>query len=168
MPCIPRQTPDSSKFLAPLSNLFHRFQADANDLADEADDVRGVAHAVGAGFCAAAFAGADLVLVDSPMKGPSGYPAGSPNTARRREAHAGFTRNQKHFQPRRGCRTEAPAIDQSETPSGFRSVARFQIPGCASRTWALIGNAFGVTFPRRGWPAQTPSASRRQYSPFRG
>src|SRR5437762_4681661 len=47
-------------------NDLYRFEADADDLADEADDVFGVFRAVGIGGDAGAFVGADLVLVDDP------------------------------------------------------------------------------------------------------
>jgi len=46
-----------------------RFEADAGDLADEADDVLGVILAIGVGDDAGAFVGGDLVLVDDPFEG---------------------------------------------------------------------------------------------------
>ena len=48
---------------------FHRFQADADDLADEADDVFFVVGAVGVGADAAAFVGLDAVLIYNPLQG---------------------------------------------------------------------------------------------------
>ena len=49
----------------------HRFDADADDLADEADDVFFIVGVVGVAGDAAAFIGADLVLVDDPIEGAS-------------------------------------------------------------------------------------------------
>jgi len=48
---------------------FDGFEADADDLADEADDVFVVVFAVGVGLDAGAFVFADLVLVDDPLEG---------------------------------------------------------------------------------------------------
>jgi hypothetical protein len=45
------------------------FQADADDLADQADDVLGIVVAVGVAGDAAALVGADLVLIDDPFQG---------------------------------------------------------------------------------------------------
>lgn len=45
------------------------FEAHADDLADEADDVLRVVLAVGVGGDAAALVGADLVLIDDPFEG---------------------------------------------------------------------------------------------------
>ncbi len=45
-----------------------RFHADADDLADEADDVLFIVGIVGVAGDAAAFVGADLVLVDDPFE----------------------------------------------------------------------------------------------------
>ena len=56
---LPRQT----------THYLHRFQADAHDLADEADDVFFVVGAVGVGVDAAAFVGLDAVLVNDPLQG---------------------------------------------------------------------------------------------------
>lgn len=47
---------------------FYGFDADSDDLADEADDVFGVVGVVGVARDAAAFVGADLVLVDDPIE----------------------------------------------------------------------------------------------------
>ena len=47
----------------------HGFDADADDLADEADDVFLIIGVVGVAGDAAAFVGADLVLVDDPIEG---------------------------------------------------------------------------------------------------
>ena len=46
-----------------------RFDADADDLADEADDVFFIIRVVGVAGDSAAFVGADLVLVDDPIEG---------------------------------------------------------------------------------------------------
>jgi len=51
-----------------LDNL-DRFQADGDDLGDQAYDVRGIVRAVGVVGDAAAFVGADLVLVNDPFEG---------------------------------------------------------------------------------------------------
>ena len=48
---------------------FYGFDADADDLADEADDVFFIVGVVGVAGDAAAFIGADLVLVDDPIEG---------------------------------------------------------------------------------------------------
>lgn len=48
---------------------FHGFEANADDLADEADDVFFIIGVVGVAGDAAAFVGADLVLVDDPIEG---------------------------------------------------------------------------------------------------
>ena len=45
------------------------FDADAGDLAEEADDVFGIIRAVGVGADAGAFVFGDLVLVDDPFEG---------------------------------------------------------------------------------------------------
>jgi hypothetical protein len=48
---------------------FHRFHTDADDLADEADDVFLIIRVVWVAGNAAAFVGGDLILVDDPIEG---------------------------------------------------------------------------------------------------
>jgi hypothetical protein len=48
---------------------FHRFDAHADDLADEADDVLFIVGVIGVAGDAATLVGADLVLVDDPIEG---------------------------------------------------------------------------------------------------
>ena len=56
---------ESREILDDLDRLY----ADANYLADEADDVLGVVGSVGVGRDAAALVGAHLILVDDPFQG---------------------------------------------------------------------------------------------------
>ena len=62
-------SPSPPTLLRQPSHYLYRFQADAHDLADEADDVFFVVGAVGVGADAAAFVGLDAVLVDDPLQG---------------------------------------------------------------------------------------------------
>lgn len=52
-----------------LADKADSFQADGDDLADEADDVLGVVRAVGIVDDAGAHVGGDAVLIDDPFEG---------------------------------------------------------------------------------------------------